>query len=245
MAKLKLATVSATAATVVGVLIFASTQIQAAANKDSAPVTKDAITQAIIAQYPNTQIDSIKETPMAGIYEVAMGRNIAYTNAEGRYFLFGHLFDMQTQTDITADNKKSSAKIDWNAMDFNNALVFKQGNGSRQLAVVTDVDCGYCRLLEQELTKMDDITIYKFITPIQGGYSQSVSVWCSADRNKAYLDRILDGKPVAEKSCKHPIDANLQWFEARQLTGTPVLIKPDGEIFQGYAQITEIEEWLK
>ena len=107
MAKLKLATVSETGARVFGVLIFASTQIQAAANKDSAPVTKDAITQAIIAQYPNTQIDSIKETPMAGIYEVAMGRNIAYTNAEGRYFLFGHLFDMQTQTDITADNKKS------------------------------------------------------------------------------------------------------------------------------------------
>ncbi|EXI72126.1 MAG: hypothetical protein AW10_04263 [Candidatus Accumulibacter appositus] len=30
-----------------------------------------------------------------------MGQNVAYTDASGRYFVFGHLFDMQTQRDLT------------------------------------------------------------------------------------------------------------------------------------------------
>ena len=31
-----------------------------------------------------------------------MGSNIAYVGSDGRHFLFGHLFDMRTQTDLTA-----------------------------------------------------------------------------------------------------------------------------------------------
>ena len=243
MARLKTAAIlSACGASLLG-LFFASTQIQAAS--DGKSQVEDVIAKSIIAQYPSTKIDSIQESPMEGIYEIVMGKNIAYTNSEGRYFLFGHLFDMQTQTDITADNKKSYAKIEWDSLNLENALVFKNGNGSKKLAMVTDIDCGYCRMLEQELSKLDDVTIYKFLTPIQGGYTQSVSIWCAADRNSAYLGRILEGRPVPEKTCKNPVDDNLQWFESRQLAGTPVLIKPDGEMFQGYAQLTEIEGWLQ
>ena len=52
--------------------------------------------------YPSTQFSGVRQTGIAGIYEVDMGKNIGYTNSEGRYFLFGHLFDMKTQQDLTA-----------------------------------------------------------------------------------------------------------------------------------------------
>ncbi|WP_409013275.1 disulfide isomerase DsbC N-terminal domain-containing protein, partial [Deinococcus sp.] len=31
-----------------------------------------------------------------------MGKNIGYTNSDGRLFIFGHIFDMKTQQDLTA-----------------------------------------------------------------------------------------------------------------------------------------------
>ena len=41
-------------------------------------------------------------TPLPGVYEAVMGDNVAYVGSDGRHFLFGHLFDMRTQTDLTA-----------------------------------------------------------------------------------------------------------------------------------------------
>lgn len=38
---------------------------------------------------------------MASIYEVTMGDNIAYVQENGRYFIFGALYDMQEQKDLT------------------------------------------------------------------------------------------------------------------------------------------------
>lgn len=51
--------------------------------------------------YPNTTFSSVKATPMASIYEVTMGDNIAYVQENGRYFIFGALYDMQEQKDLT------------------------------------------------------------------------------------------------------------------------------------------------
>lgn len=52
---------------------------------------------------PSSQISTVLATPIDGLFEVTMGRNVAFTNASGRYFVFGHMFDMQTLRDLTAD----------------------------------------------------------------------------------------------------------------------------------------------
>ena len=54
-------------------------------------------------QYPATRITSVRESPAKGIYEVVMGRNVAYTDEAGRYMVFGHLYDMKEQKDLTAE----------------------------------------------------------------------------------------------------------------------------------------------
>ncbi|AKG19873.1 hypothetical protein AAX09_10320 (plasmid) [Moraxella bovoculi] len=203
------------------------------------------IEQSIMSKYPNTQIDTITQTPMKGIYEVKMGKNIAYTDEEGRYFLFGHLFDMNTQTDLTAEAKKAAEAIKWQELPLENALVYKKGDGSRVFGMVTDIDCGYCRMLEREIQAMDNITVYKFMVPIQGNPKDSENIWCAADRNQAYLNRILDNIPAPDKTCQNPIAKNVEWFDANNLTGTPVLFKPNGDMQYGYTTKSELEEWLK
>jgi hypothetical protein len=40
-----------------------------------------------------------------------IGRNPAYTDATGRYFVFGHLFDLQTQRDLTAERLEAQQRV--------------------------------------------------------------------------------------------------------------------------------------
>ena len=59
--------------------------------------------QKLKGLYPATRFTSVSGTPINGVYEVVMGQNVAYVGGNGRHFLFGHLFDMRTQKDLTAD----------------------------------------------------------------------------------------------------------------------------------------------
>ena len=63
---------------------------------------KSDITNRLRDQYPSTRITAVRESQISGVYEVIMGRNAAYTDDTGRYMIFGHLFDMQEQKDLTA-----------------------------------------------------------------------------------------------------------------------------------------------
>ena len=49
--------------------------------------------------YPSTRITAVRQSEVTGLYEVTMGRNVAFTDGSGRYFVFGHLFDMREQKD--------------------------------------------------------------------------------------------------------------------------------------------------
>src|SRR6266404_9837864 len=62
-----------------------------------------AMLQKLKELYPATRFTSVTGTPIDGVYEVVMGQNVAYVGGDGRHFLFGHLFDMRTQKDLTAD----------------------------------------------------------------------------------------------------------------------------------------------
>ena len=57
-----------------------------------------ALLQKLKGLYPATRFTSVTGTPIDGVYEVVMGQNVAYVGGDGRHFLFGHLFDMRTQT---------------------------------------------------------------------------------------------------------------------------------------------------
>ena len=63
----------------------------------------EALAGRLKEKYPATRIERVDNSEIAALYEVVMGQNVAYTDASGRYFVFGHLFDMQTQRDLTAE----------------------------------------------------------------------------------------------------------------------------------------------
>ena len=199
-------------------------------------------------RYPATHIDQVVPSPLTGLYEVVMGRNVAFSDAEGRYFIFGHLFDMQSQRDLTAERKEALAKIDWSVLPLENSIKFVSGKGERALAVFSDPDCPYCRKVEAELAKLDNVTIYLFPFPIQSLHPNAVAkstvIWCAKDRAQAWRDALTGGKLVGKGDCENPIAANVALAERLGINGTPTLIAGDGRLLPGAASADRISAWL-
>ena len=200
------------------------------------------------AQYPSTRFGAVNTTPWPGVFEVVMGANLAYVDLSGQYFLFGHLYDMKSQRDLTAERKDTLARIDFDALPLADAIKEVRGNGSRVLAIFSDPDCPYCQKLETDLRSLTNVTIYTFLMPLvslhPAAHSKAVSVWCAKDRSAAWHATMWRGEAVPEADCPHPVDRNVALGERLGINGTPTLIAADGRMLPGAASKEQIEAWL-
>ena len=206
------------------------------------------IAERLQGLYPATRFGSINVTPWPGLYEVVMGANLAYVDETGQYFLFGHLYDMKTQRDLTAERKESLARIDFAALPLADALKEVRGSGARTLAIFSDPDCPYCRRLEAEMKGLTDVTIYTFLMPIASLHpdarSKAIAVWCSGNRLAAWHSLMWRDEKIAAGECEHPVDRNVALGEQLGISGTPTLVAADGRVLPGAASNTQIEAWL-
>ena len=210
------------------------------------PVARMAAT--LKAAYPATEFRDVRTTPLPGIFEVTMGRNVAYVSTDGRWFLFGHLYDMLNQHDVTAERLEQAQRIDFASLPLGDAITTRRGDGSRVLAVFSDPDCRFCKKLEQELAKLDNITVHTFLYPLEAIHPQSrakaISVWCARDRAAAWRALMLDGKAPRNADCAHPIDRNITLARTLGVDGTPALFDARGRRLTGAAPARGIEDFL-
>ncbi|GMV01352.1 MAG: hypothetical protein AMXMBFR52_10080 [Burkholderiales bacterium] len=200
------------------------------------------------ALYPSTRFGEIRTTPLSGVFEVAMGANLAYVDASGQYFLFGHLYDMRAQRDLTAERKDALARIDFSALPLADAIGEVRGNGSRALAIFSDPDCPYCRQLEVGLEGLTDVTIHRFLMPIASLHPQArakaIAVWCAENRLGAWQALMARDEVPASAECAHPVDRNVALAEQIGVNGTPTLVAADGRVLARVASADEIDAWL-
>lgn len=226
-------------------LVLAAAFAMPAVAQDEAPA---AIVTKFKAMYPKTNFKEIRKSPVTGLYEVVMGDNIAYTDDSGRYFIFGHLFDMQEQVDMTAQRKLDSKKTEFPAKHLGQAIKTVKGDGSRVFAVFSDPDCPYCKQLEGELTRLDNVTIYTFLYPLESLHpeakTKAVSIWCAPNKAKAWSELMLAGKKPKLVACNNPINDNLVLGSKLGVVGTPTLIAADGRMLPGSAPAERIDQWL-
>ena len=204
-------------------------------------------------KYPKTSFKSVAATHLPGVYEVVMGKNIAYVEPSGRYFIFGHLFDMETQKDLTEEKRPvlqstdTSDKIDVRALPLADAIKSVRGNGERRLYVFSDPDCPYCKQLENALASVDNVTVYTFMFPIDSLHpaakAKSAGVWCAKDRAKAWND-LMTRNMVPTGTCETPIDRNVALAEKLSIRGTPTLIFADGSLIPGALNAERINQLL-
>lgn len=193
----------------------------------------------------STKIKSVSPSPIPGIYEVLVGNEIFYTDANSKYLIQGEIIEIATGKNITEQKQADLNRIKWSELNTSNALKVVRGNGSRQLAVFSDPNCGYCKRLDKSLQQLDNVTIYTYLIPILSPDSaqKSKQIWCSADPQKTYIDWMINGiAPSGKSDCPTPLDKNMAFAKTYGITGTPTLFFTDGSRFPGAVQIADIEK---
>ncbi|APB98002.1 DsbC family protein [Polynucleobacter asymbioticus] len=191
------------------------------------------------------KVKSVHPAPISGLYEVLVGNDIFYTDASGKYLFQGEIIELATGKNITEQRQNDLNRIKWSDLNQSNAFKTVRGNGSRQLAIFSDPNCGYCKRLEKSLQQLDNITIYTYLIPILSPDSaqKAKQIWCSADPSKTYIDWMVNGvTPNGKSDCTTPLDKNLAFAKTYGITGTPTLFFIDGSRFPGAVQITDIEK---
>jgi thiol:disulfide interchange protein DsbC len=194
-------------------------------------------------------IETVIKTPYSGLYEVKIGNEIIYTDAEARYVFIGRVVDSETSKDLTQAKLDELNRVKFSDLPLDLATKSVKGNGKRVIAVFEDPNCGYCKRFRKNLAEVKDVTVYTFIYPILGEDStkKAKNIWCASDRAKAWDDWMLDGKvaPQAPDSCNAAaIDKVVELGKKYHVTGTPTIIFTDGSRIPGAIDAKALENKL-
>ena len=197
----------------------------------------------------NVKVDSIRETPYAGLYEIRVGNDILYTDKTGTYLFSGHVFNVTNNTDLTKERLEEINRIKFSDLPLDQALKTVKGDGKRVIAVFEDPNCGYCKRFRQTtLKETDNITVYTFMYNIlaDDSFTKSKNIWCSPDRSKAWEDWMVNNKaaPVAAEKCDSPNDQVLELGHKLNISGTPAIFFADGTRVPGAIDTKALEEKL-
>jgi thiol:disulfide interchange protein DsbC len=226
-------------------LALAATLLATATAQANESVIRKALTQ----QFPNASIASVEKTPYSGLFEVYLDGQLIYVDAKAQYIFAGDVIDLKSRTNLSQERLNRLQAIKWDTLPLNNAMKTVKGNGERKLAVFSDVDCPYCRRFEAELAKVDNITVYTFLYPIEGLHPKAVQmskqIWCAPDRNKAWDDYITRGTvPANDGKCANPVDATIALGNKLKVSGTPTLVFANGVRVPGMVPAAQLERLL-
>ncbi len=214
----------------------------------SAPAQEAAIRKNLSERLPQMgKIDEVGKTPMPGLFEVRVGSDLYYTDADGNFLLHGQLIDTKRQLNLTEERQEKLLAIDFAALPLKDAFTIVRGNGKRKIAVFEDPNCGYCKRFERDLQKVDNVTIHMFLYPILGPDSteKSRNLWCSKDKAKAWLDwMVRDAVPAAATCDATALARNIEFGRKYKITGTPTMVFADGTRVPGAIPAQQVEKLL-
>ncbi|PJA31673.1 MAG: protein-disulfide isomerase [Zetaproteobacteria bacterium CG_4_9_14_3_um_filter_53_7] len=226
-------------------MLFAS-QAMATPGAEADKATTDRIKKAI----PSLSIDTVRKSPINGLYELQVDRNIFYSDKNGEHLISGgHIFEIESRRDLTRERLEEINRIDWSTLPVDKAIVSGDKNATLKLAVFTDPDCPYCKKLEEELKNLTGVKVYTFLYPLVQLHPQSraksEAIWCSKDQHAMMLKVMLE-KFVPEKAtCVAPIDEIAAIAQKLSINGTPTMIAGDGRIASGGKDAASLKAWLE
>ena len=184
--------------------------------------------------------DMVTRSIAPGLYQIRKGSAFGYVTADGRYLIMGDMMDLVTGEEITEKARAATRLAQLKQFGPDQVIEFAPKDPKHVVTVFTDIDCGYCRKLHQEMAQYNQagIAIRYLFFPRSGpntpSFDSAKAVWCSADRREA-LTQAKRGVPIkASTSCPNPVQKHYDAGEALGINATPMMVLEDGEIVRGY-----------
>ncbi len=169
--------------------------------------------EAILSINPRVSIESISTAPMPGFQEVIVSGQVLYVSDDGRYVLQGSLFDAEEKRDLSQVGLSQLRKMLLSEVPKDQRIVFAPAEPRYTVAVFTDVECGYCRKLHEDIAEYNargiaiEYLAYPRMGPGSDDFRLMESVWCADDRKQALTDA-KSGRRVPPKTCDSPVAAH-------------------------------------
>jgi thiol:disulfide interchange protein DsbC len=229
--------------------VLAAVIALAGVHAEAAPADQPADPRAALLKLlpAGSKIEDLKPSPIAGIYEFTQGADVSYLTADGKYFLDGNLYDMDTRENLT-DAIRSHARLAMiNAVPESQMLIFSPKNPQYTITVFTDVDCQYCRKLHSDMAELNKLGVrvrylfYPRTGPNTESWRKAEVVWCSADRNEALTRAKAGGQLDMNKTCgPTPVAREFALGQSVGVRGTPAIITESGDFINGYMPPKEL-----
>ena len=196
------------------------------------------------------EITGLSESPIDGVYELVSGGTIFYVNASGTLLIEGDMIDLENRVSLT-DQKLGRLHMGMiEDVSETDMLVYQPDEPTgRSITVFTDITCGYCQRLHQEIDVLLDsgVAVRYLMFPRAGLHTSAAaaleSVWCNDDPQAAMTTAKAGGR-VPPSSCVNPIEQHVALAQQVGLRGTPLIYLDTGERIPGYRDAATIVDMV-
>jgi thiol:disulfide interchange protein DsbC len=212
-----------------------------AATRDTAAVKK-----LLEEKFPGATVTSVSKSPYFGLYEAQFDDRIVYTDAKVTYVMVGAVYDANTKQNLTEARQRQLNRVAWESLPLDLAFKRVKGNGTRKFAMFSDADCPFCKRIENDIKRLDDVTIYTFLFPIDqlhpDAARKSAMIWCAPDRAKAW-DAFFEAGTLPDNKgdCATPIKDTALLGNRLRVSATPTLVFADGSMVPGALPLAQLE----
>lgn len=202
------------------------------------------------------EVSEVKETSMPGVALLMTNNGLFYSSYDGEFLIEGKIYSV-------ADNLADLSELylaDYRAEQLkkfeDDMIVYKAKDEKYVVTVFTDITCGYCRKMHNEMDGYNALGItFRYLAfPRAGirdkagkftkGYSDIRSAWCSDNPAEA-LTKAKNGVKIASKTCENTIPAQLELGRSMGVKGTPAIILSNGQMIPGFVPPKKLEGILK
>lgn len=214
----------------------------------------DAISKRFSEARSDLKVMDVLATDVNDVYQVFFeGKGSVYAVGKGDFFFVGDLFQIDGQRIVNVTEQQSNgprAELIASIKKDDMIVFSPKGEVKASVVVFTDVDCGYCRKLHNEMAKMNELGIeVKYLAYPRAGigsnsYKKIASAWCADDRLNA-LNTLKAGGEIPENVCNgNPVENQFNIGIRAGLNGTPAIVLESGELIPGYMPAEKLAQTL-
>ena len=224
------------------------------AAKPAAGTAEARAVAAIAKLNPDVKVEHVSASPLPGFTQAIAAGQVIYVSNDGRYLVLagtgGAVLDLERSRNLSEEAMGAMRVELLSKIPDSERVIFAPANPVHTVTVFTDVECGYCRRMHEEIDQYNaqGIAIEYLAFPRMGPGSENfenmVKVWCSGDRREALTRAKATGRVTGSAGCKNTVRQQYDIGQRAGLTGTPMILSEEGVQLGGYVPPAKLREAL-